>query len=122
MRFFLLLAPTIALVVYGQIMSKWRVGELMSRGALGTSVVDRLLGYLHDPIVLSGYAAAFLSSLTWLIVIEKYPLSYAFPIYIGLVFACVALGSALILGEHLSVMRLVSIALILLGIVIGSVA
>ena len=122
MRFFLLLAPTIALVLYGQLMTKWRVGELLSRGALGSSVVDRLLGYLQDPLVLSGYGAAFLSSLTWLIVVEKYPLSYAFPIYIGLVFAFVALGSSLILGEHLSAMRLVSIALILVGIIVGSVS
>ena len=122
MRFFLALVPTLALVLYGQLMLKWRIGYLMKTGALGSTTSERLWAYLHDPFVISGYASAFFSSLAWMLVIEKYPLSQAFPVYIGLTFCFVTLGSALVLGEQITPMRILAILLIVAGVAVGSQA
>jgi multidrug transporter EmrE-like cation transporter len=81
---------------------------------------SRLLYYVFDPFILSAYAASLGGSVAWIFVVERYDLSLAFPIYVGLTVLSVAVVGILLFGEPLSWQRALSIALILAGLVIGS--
>lgn len=112
-------APTVLLVVYSQLVIKWRIPSL---GALPAHNFDKaifLLKALFDPYVASSFIAAFLGSLAWLAAISKIPLSVGFPVYYGLTFAFVMLGTAWLLNEQITVLKLIGVGLILLGVIVG---
>lgn len=117
MRNYILILPIALLVTYSQIIVKWR-SEAVSHLA-ATSFFARLLNFITDPVILSAYAAALLASFAWLYVVTKLPLNIAFPIYIGVTFAMVMLGGWFFLSETMSVIKLVSVLLILGGIILG---
>lgn len=120
MNLLLALSPSVALVVYGQLMLKWRMGQLSHVGAVGTSPPDRILAYLQDPFILSGYCAAFLGSMAWMLAVDRYPLNQAFPAYIGLTLCLVMAGSVLVLGEALNLVRVAAIAMIICGVALSA--
>lgn len=112
--------PTVLLIVYSQLVIKWRIPSL---GALPAADFDKavfLFKALFDPYVASGFIAAFLGSLAWLAAISKIPLSVGFPAYYGLTFAFVILGSAWVLNEQITSFKLIGAGLILLGVLVGS--
>ncbi len=112
-------AMTIALTVYGQFVLKWQVnlaGALPEGTAARVQYVWRLL---LNPWVISAFATAFLASVTWILAMTRLPLSEAYPLT-ALVFACVVFGGAWIFSEPLSVGRIVGVALIMLGLAVGS--
>ena len=117
MRLILAILPTMLLVVYGQLMIKWRVGLLSDAAA---PPVGRLALYLTDPYILSAYLAALASSMTWMFVVESFPLSLAFPLHIGLTVMAVVVGGIYLFGEPITAPRIVAVCLILAGIAIGS--
>lgn len=112
--------PVALLVAYSQIIVKWRTANLGAIRSDSQPLFDRLMGYLADPYILSGYVAALLGSFIWLFLVAKLPLATAFPIYIGLTFFLVMLGSGILLGEPIGAGKLIAAALILLGVTIGS--
>ena len=72
--------------------------------------------FLNVPVIL-GFTAYGLSMLTWLAVLSKLDLSYAYPmIASGYVF--VALGSRALFKEHISKPRWLSLAIIILGVIV----
>ncbi|MFA6920216.1 MAG: hypothetical protein WC216_00090 [Gallionella sp.] len=112
--------PTVLLVVYSQLVIKWRLPSL---GTLPVNDFDKvlyLLKALFDPYVASGILAAFLASLAWLAAISKIPLNVGFPAYYGLTFAFVMLGSAWVLNEQITSLKLIGVGLILTGVIVGS--
>lgn len=114
------LGPTVFFVVYGQLVIKWRIPAL---GVLPAGSFDKVIFLLKmflDPYIISSFIAGFLAALTWLATISKFPLSVAFPAYFGLSLTFVILGSAWVLNEHISSLKLIGIGLILLGMVVGS--
>lgn len=119
MKLLVAILPTVILVVYGQLISKWRIGHLFAAvgGASGSS---RLFSYLTDPLILSSYLAALGGSVAWMFVVERHPISIAFPLYIGLTVLSVVVGSVVFFGEHLSASRVIAILLILSGVVLGT--
>jgi multidrug transporter EmrE-like cation transporter len=112
--------PTIVLVVYGQLIIKWRVAALAGAAPAAAAPLDRLAVYLLDPYILSAYAAALGGSVTWMFVVESHAVSLAFPLYIGLTVALVVLGGICLFGEPITAQRILAIALILAGVAIGS--
>ena len=120
MRLLFVLIPTVALVVYGQLVVKWRVKDLLSVAPVDAGILDRLLSYLLDPFILSSYIAALLASITWMFVVERYPVSLAFPIHIGLTVSVVVISGIFLFGEEMNLKKLIGVALIVAGIVIGS--
>lgn len=117
MNNYLLILPVALLVTYSQLVVKWRTGA--ETDAASTDLLQRLLRFLADPVILSAYGAALLASFAWLYVVTKLPLTVAFPVYIGVTFAMVLLGGWWLLGETLSATKLVAIGLILAGIILG---
>jgi multidrug transporter EmrE-like cation transporter len=120
MRILIATLPVALLVAYSQIIVKWRTASLSTMNNGSQPLLDRLIEYLSDPYILSGYVAALLGSFIWLFLVAKLPLATAFPIYIGLTFFLVMLGGSLLLDEPLSAGKLIAATLILLGVTIGS--
>jgi multidrug transporter EmrE-like cation transporter len=120
MKLLLAVLPTIILAAYSQLISKWRVTVLAASSEVPASALARVFQYLTDPYIISSYAFALLSSIAWLYVLEKYPVSSAFPVYIGVLFAVVVIGSALLLKEHVSLQHVAGLALILAGVIVVS--
>lgn len=116
---YLYIALTILLTVYGQIVIKWQAGLA---GALPTGGGDKLFFLFRlmlNPWVLSGFCAAFLASLAWMAAMTKLPLSHAYP-FMSLAFVLVMFLSALFFQEPLTWPKIVGMACIVAGIVIGS--
>jgi len=67
----LLIAATIGLTVYGQLILKWRIRDLgpLPRGSIDS--LKFLVGLLLDPAIFSGFAAGFLASLAWMAAMTK---------------------------------------------------
>ena len=122
MRMLLTMTPTIVLAIYAQLIVKWRVSMLFSKMNDGTYYSVRIFRYLTDPYILSSYLAAVAASVTWMLVAERFSISLAFPIYVGLTVAAVALGGCVLLDETMTVSRIVAVALILAGVAIGALS
>lgn len=116
-HFFIFL--TILLGLYGQVVLKWQVnlgGEPPETWAARASYVA---GMLLNPWVLSSLAAAFLGMLSWMLALGRTELSYAYP-FTSLSFVLVLLASAVLFREPITAAKLVGMALIVAGIVVGS--
>lgn len=120
MKLLLVLLPTVALVVYGQLVTKWRVAYLFDPLQNTSGRVDRLFVYLKDPYILSAYVAALAASVTWMFVIERHSLSLAFPLYIGVTVLSVVVGGVFLFGEEMTTLRIIAVLLIVIGVALGS--
>lgn len=113
------MSPTVLLIVYGQLIMKWRVGVVLDKME-GLSGLPRLFVYLKDPYVVSAFLAAFLGSVTWMFVLEKYDISKVFPMYIGLIVLLVAVGSVFFFKESMTLEKCLAIVLIISGVAMAS--
>lgn len=117
MRLLLVMLPTLALVVFSQLTSKWRVQLL--KGDMSDSGAGRLMTYLTDWWIWAAYAAAFIAGILWLPVVERYAISLAFPVYIGLSVLFVTLGGVVLFGEALRPPQVGAIVLIIAGVALA---
>lgn len=120
MKMLLAISPTILFIVYGQLIIKWRVESLLATGDVAAGRLSRLSVYLTDPYIISAYLAALAGSVAWMFVVERYAVSLAFPLYIGLTIVMVAIGGAALFDEPMTATRAISILLILAGVAVGS--
>ena len=119
MRILLYIFPVALLVTYSQLVIKWRA-QLGGVVPLDKDFFQRLIISLSDPYIFSAYISALLGSFFWLIVVSRIPLSKGFPIYIGMIFLMVMIGSWLLLGEVISIAKIIAATLILAGIILGA--
>jgi multidrug transporter EmrE-like cation transporter len=114
-----LVFTTVALTVSGQFILKWQV---LKAGALPAENADRLwflVKLLLNPWVIAAFAAAFVASLTWMLAMTKLDLSHAYPMT-ALTFCLVVLGSAVVFHEPITPLKLIGLALIVVGVCVGS--
>ena len=110
---------TVFLTVYSQVVIKWQV---LAAGAFPLDATDRLwfLGkLLVNPWVISALAAGLLAVVSWMAAMTKLELSHAYP-FMSLAFILVLVLSAMVFDEPLTAPKLIGLALIIAGIVIGS--
>jgi multidrug transporter EmrE-like cation transporter len=119
MKLLLAILPTVILTLYSQFITKWRIGVLADQVGSATALT-RIIRYLGDPLVLSSYAMTLIASFAWFAVLERYELSLAYPIFIGVMFASVTAGGMIFFGEPVTAMRLLAIVLIFMGIIAGT--
>ena len=81
MKILLEVLPTVLLVVCGQLLIKWRVQLMAGSEHYVVDRASRMSIYLTDPYIILAYLAALASSITWIFVVERHPLSLAFPLY-----------------------------------------
>jgi len=114
-------ALTVALTVYGQLVTKWSV---MRAGELPRARIPRLrrlVRLLFDPWILSGMVAAALAGMAWLAALDELELSVAYP-FVAVTFALVVLLSSLVFGEPLTRDSVLGVGLICAGLVIANIA
>jgi len=114
---FLFLTPL--LVTYGQIVLKWQISHA---GPLPSAVVQKILFLLRrlgNIWILSALIAGVLAVLSWMIAMTRFELSYAYP-FMSLSYVLVLGLSALFLHEGISAPKVIGMALIVAGIIIGS--
>lgn len=63
-----------------------------------------------------GFFLYITSFLAWIAILERAPLSTAYPVAIGLTLLCSLISSIFVLGEAISLMKASGIVMILLGI------
>lgn len=114
---YLLLLPVVLLVAFSQLVVKWRTST--SPIEAGLTFSQHLIKFFTDPVIFLAYAAALVSSFGWLYVVARLPLTVAFPLYIGGVYAVVLWGGWYFLGETMSVAKATAIVLIMSGIALA---
>ena len=120
MKLLVAMLPTILLTAYSQLVIKWRVTALAAAAGDSSGMASRAIRYLIDPYIVSAFVFSLLSAIAWLYVAERYPVSIAFPSYVGVLFAIVTVGSALLLKETISAQHIAGLLLILAGVVVVS--
>lgn len=116
---YLYILATIGFTVYGQLILKCRIGRF---GPLPSDFVAKLkflISLLFDPLIFSGFAAAFLASLAWMAAMTKFDLSHAYP-FMSLNFVVVLLLSGWILSEPVTLQKIFGVMLIVFGTVIAA--
>lgn len=115
---YLYIAATIFFTVYGQMILKWRIAKF---GQLPSDVFEKLkflILLLFDPLIFSGFAAAFMASLAWMSAMTKFDLNHAYP-FMSLNFVMVLLLSGWLLKEPVTLQRALGVSLIVLGTVVA---
>lgn len=101
----------------GQIL--WKRGIEAAGGFMsgGDGLVPSLIRLATNPIFLAGSVLYVIATLLWFYLLPRYDLSFIYPI-LSLTFVIAALGGWFILGEAMSLQRLVGIVTIAAGVVI----
>jgi drug/metabolite transporter (DMT)-like permease len=115
----LYIVSTVLFTVYGQLILKWRIAQLGALPSGGGEKVKFLLVLLLDPVILSGFVAAFLAALSWMAAMTKYQLSFAYP-FMSLNFVLVLALSGWLLNETVTVARIIGVFLIVVGTVVAA--
>jgi len=116
---YLYIVATIAFTVYGQLILKLRIARF---GPLPIDIIEKikfLISLLFDPLIFSGFFAAFLASLAWMAAMTKFDLSHAYP-FMSLNFVVVLMLSGWILSEPVTSQKAIGILLIVIGTVIAA--
>jgi multidrug transporter EmrE-like cation transporter len=109
---------TIVFTIYGQFILKWRLNNLEIE--LPVDFFGKFLSLMKlvfDPFIFSGLLFAFFASLTWMVAMTKFELSFAYP-FIALNFVIVFLLGIAFLGESFSFAKLTGVLFIVFGTVI----
>lgn len=103
---------SISLSAIAQLLMKFGMLGVRSSGATGNSL---LIAAVINPYVFSGFAAYGIGAVLWLKVLSQADLSLAYPM-VSLGFILVAMLSWVVLGEQLPLVRILGIALIVVGV------
>jgi EamA-like transporter family. len=118
MRYFYIFA-TLFFTVYGQIILKWRLGNLqftLSESGFAEKIVS-LLKLIFDPFIFSGFASAFVASMFWMAAMTKFQITEAYP-FMSLAPAIVFLLGVWLLNETFTWGKVLGLVLIMIGIVV----
>lgn len=83
----------------------------------GGSITDRILAFATTPMLVLGLTVYAISAFTWILVLSKLDLSFAYP-FVGLGFILTFAIGTMVLGESFSAARLAGTLLIACGAVL----
>jgi multidrug transporter EmrE-like cation transporter len=116
---------TIALVLFSVFLAT--AGQLLLKtGMAKVGYIDSMrlgnpLGLVGDVLrtwqVIAGLAVFVLSAMSWLVVMSRVPLSFAYP-FVGITYVLLALFGKFVIHEHVPNLRWLGVALIVAGIVV----
>jgi len=115
MGFFYLIA-TVLLMVYSQLIIKWRISKSVYLPPDLYNKILYLIKLLLDPFVMSGFITAFLASLFWMLAMTKFELSQAYPMLIGGLAILTSFFAIIIFNESFGIMKATGLLLIIGGI------
>ncbi|MBI1730867.1 EamA family transporter [Candidatus Acetothermia bacterium] len=118
-REYLYVGLAVVFTAISQISMKRGMNEIGSLPGELQLVLPYLGKILQNLNVLSGILFGLIAAISWLSALPKVQLSYAYPI-LSLTFVLVALLSALVFKEEISLMQWLGIAVIIFGIYLVS--
>jgi uncharacterized membrane protein len=116
---YLYIFATIVFTVYGQIILKWRIAKFGPLPIDFGGKIKFLIGLLFDPVIFSGFFAAFLASLAWMAAMTKFDLSHGYP-FMSLNFVIVLFLSGYVLNEPVTMQKILGVGMIALGTILAS--
>ena len=116
---YLYIFGTIFFTVYGQLVTKWQVAGAGAFPVEATEKLKFLLRLVLNPWIISSLTAAFLAFLCWVAAMTKFELSHAYP-FTSLAFVLVLGLSAILFHEAITVPKVLGVAFIMVGIIVGS--
>ncbi len=114
-----MVASTVLLTSYGQVVLKWQAGKVQAPPFAFMQVWPDIFQLLVRPWVMSAFVAAFGASLCWMLALSKLELSRAYP-FMALSFLIVSMAAVPLFGEVLTGPKLIGLAFIVAGLVILS--
>jgi multidrug transporter EmrE-like cation transporter len=109
----LLILLDIVLVVLGQFFMKFGMNKVGNFGEM--PFAEFLTKSLSSYLVLIGIVLYAVSAIVWLAVLSKVDLSFAYPM-LSFGYILILLISYFLLGENITVLRILGVALIMIGI------
>ena len=120
---YLYLFLTIATTVTSQLIIKWRVTNWVSTILPMPAEILGKIGFLFkvifDPFIFTACCLTFISGLCWMATMTKFEISYAYP-FTMLGFVAVLILSALLLGEHFNIYKIIGCGIIIAGVIVTS--
>ena len=110
---------TVLFTAYGQLAIKWQISRAGAMPVDLSGKLQFLLQLLISPWIISAFAAAFLAALCWIGALTRMELSRAYP-FMALNFILVAIAADWLFGEPVTWPKIAGLALITLGLVVGS--
>lgn len=101
-------ATGMVLVKYGGKLSIFRLG-------------GHTLDFQIHPIFLIGLCLYIISFLLWMYILQKFEISFISPVATGIVFIAIAVMSAVVLHEHVTLMRVIGGIIIIGGVFVASI-
>lgn len=120
MGFYQLLVVSVIFNVVANILLKKGVVSFGGISPESSKLISGLTKAAFNPYIIFGLALYGLSFLIWLRVLSFNDLSKSYPIFATCVFILTTIGSVAFLSEHVSMLRVLGIAIMLLGIFIVS--
>jgi multidrug transporter EmrE-like cation transporter len=108
---------TIVFTVYGQLVLKWQMKDVGPLPESGLQKLVFLFALVANPWILSGFAAAFLASLSWMAAMTRLEMSYAYP-FMSLAFVIVVGAGSLVYGEALTIGKILGTLLVICGLIV----
>ena len=116
---YLYIVGTILFTVYGQIVTKLQVSLAGPMPADFGEKVVFLARLVINPWIITSLTAAFLAFLCWAGAMTKFQLSYAYP-FTSLSFVLVMIFSFVFFQESVTLPKVVGLAFIIIGTILGS--
>lgn len=114
------IALCIVFTLYGQIAAKIAVGQLGPFPSDWSARLAYLGNLLLNPFIISCFVAAAIAALSWMVALSGLELSRAYP-FMSLNFVLVLMAGALLFREPLTPAKVAGVALIVSGVIVGSV-
>jgi multidrug transporter EmrE-like cation transporter len=108
---------TIFFTVYSQLIMRWQVSLAGPLPADFCSKIKFIIVLLLNPWVVSAIAATLCAGVSWMLVMAKFELSYAFP-FNGITYVSVLVAGFLIFNESMSASKIVGSLVVIIGVVI----
>lgn len=118
MKFFPLLLISVIFNVTANILLKKGVVAIGGVSGSKTKILLELTKIASSPFIIVGLMLYGFSFLVWLRILSTYDLSKSYPIFATIVFLFTTAGSVLFLNESVSLLRILGIAIMLIGIFI----
>lgn len=114
------IALCIVFTLYGQIAAKIAVRQLGPFPADWNARLAYLGQLVINPFIISCFVAATVAALSWMVALSGMDLSRAYP-FMSLNFVLVLVAGALVFREPMTPAKLAGVALIVSGVIVGSI-
>lgn len=101
----------------GQILVKLGLDRVIAGGIDTGDRLRFLVNVFLSPLVIAGLACAVIAAASYLLALTRLPISYAYP-FVALTFPTVLVGSAMIFGDQIPMMRWLGVVVIVFGVVL----